>query len=439
MKRSERIHSPTGDVERRLWEVAERSGAPDAMPRRTLLALAALGGAGIALPACKADPPPEAKGGAAGPSKQAPSPSRSAEAVGRSEAIVKPTPDADFIKYGSANAEARLERVWERGLITPVSLFYVRNHASTPVIDAKTWKLRVHGSGLERPFELTYDDLLRLPSKTVTRYLECAGNGRAFFKELLQREAEGDQWRLGAFGVAEWTGVPLSEILGRAGVKKSAVAVMPVGLDKEEFQRPLPIAKAMEEDTLLAYRMNGEDLPADHGSPARVLVPGWAGAASVKWVGRIEVSDTPLFVKMNTTSYVLIGPDYAPEPPAEGPAVTLQAVKSAVALPWGAKLRAGRNVARGYAWSPNGTIARVDVSLNGGKSWKPAELVGPNLPRAGVRWELPFEAEAGEMTISPRATDEAGNRQPELSQQRWNKKGYLFGAVVPHPVSIVPG
>jgi DMSO/TMAO reductase YedYZ molybdopterin-dependent catalytic subunit len=410
------------------------------MPRRSFLALAALAGAGIALPGCSAGPLPEQKGRGDFASKEPPlPPSHGEKAASRSGPIVKPTPEADFVKHGTANAEARLERLWDRGLITPAALFYVRNHEATPVIDAKTWKLTVHGSGLERPLELSYNDLLKLPSRTVTRYLECAGNGRAFFKELLGKEAEGDQWRLGAYGVAEWTGVPLAEILGRAGVKKSAVSVMPVGLDGSEFQRPMPIAKAMEDDTLLAYRMNGEDLPIDHGFPARVLVPGWAGAASIKWVGRIQVSDTPLFVKMNTTSYVLIGPDYPKEPPADGPPVTLQGVKSAVALPWGAKLQAGRNVARGYAWSPNGTIARVDVSLDGGKSWKPAELVGPNLPRAGVRWELAFEAKAGEMTIAPRATDEAGNKQPDLQQQKWNKKGYLFGAVVPHPVTVVAG
>jgi DMSO/TMAO reductase YedYZ molybdopterin-dependent catalytic subunit len=222
-------------------------------------------------------------------------------------------------------------------------------------------------------------------------------------------------------------------------VKKGAVSVMPVGLDGSKIQRPMPVAKAMEEDTLLAYRMNGEDLPVDHGFPARVIVPGWAGAASIKWVGSIQVSDTPLFVKMNTMEYVLIGPDYRPEPPAEGPAVTLQTVKSAVALPWKATLRAGKHVVRGFAWSPNGSIARVDVSLDGGKTWKPAELVGPNLPRAGVRWELAIDAKAGELTITPRATDEAGTSQPALSEQRWNKKGYLFGAPVPHPVTILPG
>ncbi|MCK6587731.1 MAG: sulfite oxidase [Polyangiaceae bacterium] len=421
MTRSDPFHLSTDNV------ATSPSALRTAIPRRLFLETTIAGAAGIALAGCSAE--------AAGPR----APSHAAVAVSRTGPIIKPTPEADFIKHGEANAEARLERLWEKGLITPASLFFVRNHGATPVIDAKSWKLIVHGSGLDRPFELTYGELLKLPSKTVTRYLECAGNGRAFFKDLLGKEAQGDPWRLGAFGVAEWTGVPLSEILGRAGVKKSAVSVMPVGLDGSEIKRPMPIAKAMEEDTLLAYRMNGEDLPLDHGFPARILVPGWAGAASIKWVGRIQVSDTPLYSKLTTTDYVLIGPDYPPEPPADGPVVTTQTVKSAVALPWGAKLRAGRNIVRGYAWSPNGAIARVDVSLNGGKTWEPAELVGPNLPRAGVRWELSLEARAGEMTITPRATDEAGISQPELSDQRWNKKGYLFGAVVSHPISIVAG
>lgn len=409
-----------------LWVIALRAG----MPRRRFLALLAGGGAGAVLAACA---------GARGPAEVPRSAKQTEPSPSPRGPIVKAVPDSDFILHGGANAEARLERAWEGGLLMSSALFFVRNHGATPILDARTWRLKVLGSGVERPIEVSYDELLKLPSRTVTRYIECAGNGRALFEEVLGKKAEGDPWHLGAFGVAEWTGTPLSEILGRAGIRKSAVDVMPVGLDGAGIKRPMPVAKAMEDDTLLVYRMNGRDLPVDHGFPARVLVSGWAGIASIKWVGQIEVSEEPVFVKTNTTDYVLIGPDYPPRPPADGPAVTTQALKSAVALPWRAKIPAGTAVVRGYAWSPRGSIARVDVSLDAGKTWLPARLVGPNKERAGVRWELTFDAKPGEMTIMPRATDEDGTTQPAHAEQRWNKKGYLWSAVVPHPVTIVHG
>jgi DMSO/TMAO reductase YedYZ molybdopterin-dependent catalytic subunit len=415
-----------------LWEIASSAG----MSRRRFVALLSGGGAGAVLAGCAPSVEPVI------PRSDPAAPPADPQKVGsRRGPIVKPTPESDFILRGGANAETRLERVWEAGLITPSPLFFVRSHGATPFIDAKTWRLVIEGSGAEGRLEVGYDDLLKMPSKTVTRSIDCAGNGRSFYEDLLGKKAEGDPWRLGAYGVAEWTGVPLSELLGRAGIKKSAVDVMPVGLDGAKAQRPMPVAKAMEEDTLLAYRMNGQDLPVDHGFPARVVAPGWAGVASIKWVGRIEVSEEPLFVKMNTMDYVLIGPDYPPRPPADGPPVTEQVLKSAVALPWRARvqLQAGRLVVRGYAWSPRGAIARVDVSIDGGRTSHPAKLVGPNLERAGVRWELSVEASPGEVTITPRATDERGNAQPSLAEQRWNKKGYLFGAAVPHPVTVVPG
>jgi DMSO/TMAO reductase YedYZ molybdopterin-dependent catalytic subunit len=202
------------------------------------------------------------------------------------------------------------------------------------------------------------------------------------------------------------------------------------------MQRPLPLDKALDEDTLLAYSMNGEPLPPDHGFPARVVVPGWVGAASVKWVGRIRVSEQPLRVRANTEEYVLVGPDHAPGDHAPGPPLTTQVPKSAVALPWPAELRAGTQRVVGWAWSPFGTIERVDVSLDGGRTFRSARLLGPNEPRAGTRWDLTFLAEPGRMSITPRARDSAGHQQPRLREQLWNAKGYLFGAMVAHPVRV---
>ncbi len=137
----------------------------------------------------------------------------------------------------------------------------------------------------------------------------------------------------------------------------------------------------------------------------------------------------------NTTSYVLIGPDYQAQPPSKGPVVTEQVMKSALALPWPATLKAGPQKVMGYAWTPNGKIAKVEVSVDGAKTFAPAKLVEPNVERAGVRWEFSFDARPGDMTITPRASDDKG-AQPDVAQQKWNEQGYIFGAAVPHPVKV---
>ncbi|MBI2857076.1 MAG: sulfite oxidase [Chloroflexi bacterium] len=341
-----------------------------------------------------------------------------------------------FIPRGT-NAEMRFESLADRAYTTPNSLFFIRNHSSTPVIDEKTWRLRIEGDGVSRPFEVSYDEMLTLPARTITRYVECAGNGRSFYSSLLGKPAEGSQWLLGAYGIAEWTGVPLSELLERAGVKKTAVDVMPTGLDSLGIERPMSLAKAMETDTIVAYMMNGDILPPDHGFPARVIAPGWVGIASIKWVGKISVSERPTFVEKNTNSYVLVGPDYAAQPPARGPILMEQVMKSACALPWPATIRAGRQKVVGYAWSPWGKIVRVEVSLDVGRTYRDAVLTGSNTGRAGTRWEFTFDALPGDITITPRASDESGRVQHDLSGQKWNQQGYLFGAVVSHPVKVV--
>jgi sulfane dehydrogenase subunit SoxC len=331
----------------------------------------------------------------------------------------------------------RFEIMASRGYTMPSSLFFVRNHLASPMIDSSTWQLSIEGPGVERPFTLGYDELLKLPSRTITRYVECTGNGRSFFQTFLNRPGQGTQWLLGAYGVAEWTGVPMAELLSRASIKRSATEVMPTGLDQLRVRRPISVAKAMEEDTMVAYAMNGEVLPIDHGFPARALVPGWGGINSIKWLGALTVTETPNFVDWNTTAYVLIGPDYPPNPPARGPAVNEQVMKSAIAAPWPATLKEGSQQVSGYAWSPSGKIARVEVSTDGGNTFAPARLIEPNIERAGVRWQFSFDARPGDMTIMPRAIDERGNSQPtDMSQQKWNELGYNFAPAVPHPVRV---
>ena len=288
-------------LEERVWRECRQRG----ISRRRLLQVLAAGTAATALAGIA---------GGRGRTRAAPAPA---------ELVVKPTPPEWFYDFGS-NKEMRWENLYSRGYLVPNELFFIRNHTRTPRIDVATWRLRVEGSGVARPLELTYEDILAMPAVSVIRYIECAGNGRSFFEATYGRRASGTQWRLGAIGVAEWTGVPLREVLDRAGLKRTARDVMPEGLDELRVRRPMSITKALEEDTLLVYAMNGQPLPPDHGFPVRVLVPGWIGIANIKWVGRIEVSDQPLYSAWNTDSYVMIGPDYQPQPPARGPILTMQ-------------------------------------------------------------------------------------------------------------------
>jgi sulfane dehydrogenase subunit SoxC len=394
-----------------VWRRAREMG----MSRRRFLAYLAAGGAAVALGrgltrAVRAD--------------AAPAP-----------LVVKPTPPELFYPFGS-NFEMRWENMTGRGYLVPNELFFIRNHSRTPRIDPATWRLRVEGTGVARPLDLTYDDILSMPDISVRRYVECAGNGRSFFELQYNRRAQGTQWRLGAVGVAEWTGVPLREILARAGLKSTAVDVMPEGTDDLRVRRPMSIAKALEPDTLLVYAMNGHPLPPDHGFPARVLVPGWIGVASVKWVGRIEVSEAPLFTPWNTTSYVLIGPTYRkPDAgPAEGPILSTQNVKSAFELAWPAELRAGRHTVRGRSWGPS-AIARVEYSLDRGVSWQTTRIRDASVPRAWVRWEFVWDARPGDYSLRVRATDAQGSVQPAIVP--FNEQGYLNNAIVGHPVTVV--
>lgn len=350
---------------------------------------------------------------------------------------VKSLPKGFFIVHGTS-----VEMDWRVKMNDPRYLmdtgqFFVRNHSATPIVDAETWRLTIDGPGVTNPIELAYDDLLKMPSKTVTRFIECAGNCRSLFHKVLGAPAQGTQWTTGGYGVAEWSGVPLADVLEKAGIKRSAVSIMATGLDETGFEKPLPVEKALGSDTLVVVSMNGGPLPYDHGFPVRLLVPGWVGSYNVKWLGRLHVGEQPLFSKWNTSSYVLTGEDY-PDPPGppEGVVIREQTIKSVIAMPWGGRIPRGRQTIRGYAWSPYATIARVEVSLDGGKRYQPAKLTGPNIAAGGVRWEYTFDAHPGEMTVTPRATDAKGNAQIPVAQQRFNTKGYVWEAVIPHPITV---
>ncbi|MEV6206679.1 sulfite oxidase [Kitasatospora sp. NPDC051914] len=357
--------------------------------------------------------------------------------------IVKPLPREWFVPHGGS-AEMRWDTLAGTGLYTPNERFFVRNHTATPLIDPRTWRLRVHGSALRGGgAEFSAADLRTLPARTVDAVLECAGNGRRFWAEQQGTPAPGTPWGLGGVGMAAWRGVPLADLLRAAGLGPDAVDVLPSGLDPEytvggrnlgHVRRPLPIAKALDADVLVAYEMNGEPLPPDHGAPARLVVPGWVGVASIKWLGDVEVADRPLGSPWNTEYYRLFGPA---QPEGGGPALTGQVVKSAFELARGAVLAAGRSHRLcGRSWSGTGPVREVGVSTDGGLVWRPAELLDPPAGHGWTRWCLDWRPPApGRYGLRARATDGRGAVQP--AEAEFNREGYLFGAVVVHPVTVV--
>ncbi|MFD8557314.1 sulfite oxidase [Streptosporangium canum] len=357
--------------------------------------------------------------------------------------IVKPLPPETFIAHGT-NAEMRWEAMRDVGYHVPNDRFFVRNHTSTPIIDAATWRLELHGAGLRNPRGFGYEELLALPAVTQDVAIECAGNGRSFFAAQQGEEIFGTPWRLGGVGVARWRGVPLATVLERAGLTPDAVDVMPRGLDDGyvadgvdygRVRRPIPVSKALK-DVILAYEMNDQPLPPDHGHPVRLIVPSWIGLASIKWVGDIEVSTSPLASPWNTEFYRMFGEAY---PPEGGVPLTAQGIRSAFELPWDATLAAGRpHVLHGRAWSGNGRIAGVEVSFDGGATWHRAHLRDPHVVPAWTRWHITWTPQrTGPHTLLARATDETGAVQPMRATH--NDYGYLFDAVVRHPVTVVNG
>ncbi|MGW1732148.1 sulfite oxidase [Streptomyces sp. NPDC001999] len=356
--------------------------------------------------------------------------------------IVKPLPSELFTVRGT-NAETNFAALRSTGLLTPADRFFVRNHTVTPRIDAAGWRLTVWGSGLTgSAVDFTYDQLRALPSVTRTAFVECAGNARSFYSTQQNQQVSGTAWTLGAIGTARWRGVRLADVLRLAGIGRNAVDVLPRGLDNEvvsdgtnlgRVRRPLPVAKALD-DVVLAYEMNGEPLPPDHGYPVRLIVPSWVGIANIKWVGDIEVSAEPLLSPWNTGLYRLFGPAYPPEGSAP---LTRQTLKSAFELAPGESVPVHRRqVLTGRSWSGGAPVRTVEVSTDGGTRWRRARL--RDEPRSGswVRWSADWlPKERGPAVLMARATDRTGRTQPDVAVH--NTQGYLFDAVVRHGVHVV--
>ncbi len=327
------------------------------------------------------------------------------------------------------------------GGITPTGRHFIRNHFSIPQLDISSWSLVVGGE-VEKPLRLSSNELRQLPRKDLVALLECAGNSRA----SVQPPVEGLLWDHGGVGTATWTGVPLRVILELAGLRDTAREVLLQGADRGEewgnsggemsYAMSLPLEKALHPDTLLAYEMNGEVLFPEHGYPLRLVVPGWYGMTSVKWLVSIQALQRPFEGYHQTVYYVFAKEGVADGSPQER--VTSLRVKSLITWPQrGQGLPPGSHAIRGVAWSGHGPVSRVEVTTDNGRTWRPAELEGCLSPYAWQRWKYRWDVDQpGFYLIRARATDGEGNAQP--SQAPWNFRGFANNSVHVVPVEIPP-
>ena len=326
--------------------------------------------------------------------------------------------------------------------LTPNQLFYIRSHFKAAELTRDAYQLRLHGA-VERELKFSFEDLIALPSQTITATLECAGNSRIF----LVPQAEGAQWELGAVGNAEWTGVPLRSLLEHAGLKESACEVIFEGADhgtpKEKpvppepvaYARSLLLAKALKQDVLLAYRMNGEDLPQDHGFPVRLIVPGHYGMASVKWLISILVADRPFQGYWQTSDYGYW--DYL-DGKAERRPLSAMMLKSQIARPQMREVvKAGTDyLVAGAAWTGDGAVSEVEVTTDGGEHWTAAEFLDAAQPHAWRRWQFRWTVPNNphRCTLAARAKDANGAMQPESHDP--NHGSYIINHPLPIEVTI---
>jgi sulfite oxidase len=317
--------------------------------------------------------------------------------------------------------------------ITPADAFYVRNHGPVPEIDPAAWRLRIGGL-VARELELTLAELRdgRFRERDLVVTLQCAGNRRAGMVAVRPIEDEAP-WGPGATGTARWTGVSLADVLAAAGPLPGAGHVGFAGADLcEEAEPPqrfggsVPLTKALGDEVLLAWAMDGEPLPAVHGAPLRVVVPGWVGARSVKWLERVEVRDEPWDGYYQAVAYRLLPPDGVPAYGAGQPLGELAVVADVLEPEDGDSVAAGEVELRGYAFAGGDRyVTRVDVSADGGASWRQAELLADHGRWAWRHWRIAVELAAGEHELVVRAWDSATAVQPEDPATLWNPKGYM--------------
>jgi sulfite oxidase len=342
----------------------------------------------------------------------------------------------DMIVYEQQpfNAETGTAALLERP-VTATDAFYVRSHGNVPEPDHDQWRLRV-GGAVERELSLSLETLHEaFRERHVTATLQCAGNRRAGLIAI--RDIPGEApWGPGATGTAVWSGVRLADLLELAGPTAHAAHVGFVGADTcpeatpaQLFGGSIPLDKARRPEVLLAWAMNGEPLPAVHGAPLRVVVPGYIGARSVKWLERIELRSEPWAGYFQRVVYRLLAEDEVPAPD-RGIALGLIALNSAVLSPVdGATVVAGPVTVSGYAFAGGDrSVQRVDVSDDHGASWARAQLLEDLGRWAWRQWQVTLTLEPGEHEILVRAWDSSAATQPEHEAALWNPKGYVNNA-----------
>jgi len=318
--------------------------------------------------------------------------------------------------------------------VTPIGTHYVLVHFDIPDVGAAGYELAVDGR-VRSPLALTLDALRARPAVSLPVMMECAGSGRA---RLTPRPVSAP-WHDEAIGCAEWTGTPLGPILEEAGLLDDAVEVLFTGHDRgidqgveQEYQRSLPVAEALNGDVLLAYAMNGAPLPPAHGFPLRLIVPGWYGMASVKWLRSITAVAEPFQGVQQTVLY-----NYRRSPDDPGTPVTRQRPRAVMAPPGIPEflsrlrhVRPGPVTVHGRAWSGLGAIERVEFSADGGRTWADARLAPAASEHGWCGWSYRWDAASrGEFELCARATDAAGNTQPLQPDDGWNVGGYAVNAI----------
>ena len=316
--------------------------------------------------------------------------------------------------------------------LTPAPHFFVRNHMHEPSeLSAEDWRLTVGGE-VEKPFTLTLTELSRIEKHSVVNTLECAGNGRG----LHRPQVPGIQWGKGAVSTARFSGPRLRDVLQRAGIKSNGKHVMFRGLDEvpgkvPPFIRSIPIEKALDSDTIIATHMNDAPLAKHHGFPARALVPGWIGAASIKWLTEIKVLESEFVGNFMSPGYRFPNQPVKPGDavkPEDTHVLTGLNVKSVISSPLdGTTLKTGKVAVHGVAWAGEADIVRVEISTDGGTSWSPASLGHEHARYAWRLWKYEWKAKSGDYSIACRATDSHGRTQPGTPV--WNPSGYLYNAV----------
>jgi len=298
------------------------------------------------------------------------------------------------------------------GIITPSSLHFERHHGGVPEIVPDDYRLMIHGM-VDRPLVFTLEDLKRLPSVSRIHFVECPANGGM---EWRGSQMSGCQFTHGMLSCSEWTGVPLKVLLAQAGLKPNASWLLAEGGDASHLTRSIPLAKALD-DIIVAYGQNGEAVRPQQGYPVRLVVPGWEGNTWIKWLRRIEVSDRPWFTRWETRTYTDLMPDGVARQ-----FTFVNEVNSVITNPCPEKPLNGRPgfvEISGLAWSGAGAVRRVDVSVDGGNSWRTAELQAPVLDKACTRFRINWEWREGQRAfLQSRAIDETGRVQPSIQALR---------------------